>query len=105
MEATHVSIMPPFDKIGVAFQPLGLNYFVDQPLGELMTNREDIRFDYFRKDILPVLDQVYTSKDITKKVQLLDQYFLQKLVDFSESRLKACFNLDSEKSTSFCRKY
>ncbi len=93
MQATYVSITPPFDKIGIAFQPLGINYFVDQSLGDLLSNRNSIQFDYFRQNILPVMEQVYACNDTGKKAQLLDQYFLDQLVGFSEQRLQQAINL------------
>ena len=84
--AIEVVIHPPFDKIGIAFQPLGLNYFVDRPLSIIMKDH-GINFDYFRSSITETLEEVYALEDPKRKVNLLDEYFLSQYKGLDESRI------------------
>jgi AraC-like DNA-binding protein len=80
-------IIGPFDKIGVVFQPLGLNHFVSAPLAKLISGEINIDFNYFKDSISPVLDRIFTTKDESAKVELLDQYFLNQITELKELRL------------------
>lgn len=86
-KAWHVEMKTPFNKIGIAFQPLGINSFIRQDLHTLLANRESKDFDIFSPDIDPILDQVYDTDSIDEKVQLLDNFLLENYVEFKEERL------------------
>ncbi|MGG5485789.1 helix-turn-helix domain-containing protein [Gaetbulibacter sp. PBL-D1] len=83
-------IEAPFDKIGIVFQPLGLNHFLSQPLSTVVTETPKVNFDYFGKDFEQVLTQVYSTNSTHEKTKLLDTFFSSKITDFQgELFLKA----------------
>lgn len=87
----RVEIHPPFDKIGVAFEPLGINHFMDVPLGNLIdTAQHD--FNYYSHTMTTVLHKVYNAECMEDKVNLLDDYFLSCFVPFMEKRLIQAVN-------------
>jgi len=92
-QAIKVSITPPFNKIGVAFQPLGINNFSHEPLSEITGARGSIIFNHFRASLTPVLDNVYAIKSVEEKIKLLDSYFGAQLIGFDEPRLEKAINL------------
>jgi AraC-like DNA-binding protein len=91
--AAKAVIEPPFDKIGVVFQPIGLNHFLEKPLSEYVTKPITLQFNYFKDSMQSVLDEVYETKDLTKKVELLDAYFLSKYQGFNEKKLEEAIEL------------
>ena len=93
LQACSSTITPPFSKIGIAFQPLGLNYFVNEPLANLLNIDETIEFNYFKPSIVELMDQVYACQSIEKKIKLLDAYFKSKLSNFKEERLEKAIQL------------
>jgi AraC-like DNA-binding protein len=83
----HAEILGPFDKIGIVFQPLGLNHFVSGNLSTLASDEVNVNFSHFQRSLPTILDLVFDQKDIDAKVELLDAYFLQHLVEFEDKRL------------------
>lgn len=77
----------PFNKIGIVFQPLGINHFLGQPLAKINNLYGEQEEIYFGTALEACLDQVYQTRDCTQKVALLDAYFLKHYVGFREERL------------------
>ena len=90
--ATQVEILPPFRKIGVAFQPLGINHFIKEPLGVLL-DRETHDFSYLEDSMNETLDIVYDTDQLDERVRHLDAYFAARLSPFPEDRLAAAVTI------------
>jgi AraC-like DNA-binding protein len=86
-KSIKVSISGVFDKIGVVFNPLGINYFIEKPLHEIITF-DFGNFTHFGDEFNLILSQVYAEKEVEKKVILLDHFFEKKLQPFDEPILK-----------------
>ncbi|WP_040279458.1 helix-turn-helix domain-containing protein [Psychroserpens damuponensis] len=80
-------IIAPFDKIGIVFQPLGLNNFLSESLTEIVTEDPMRNFNYFGNDFVTVLNQVYNTSDFDEKVMVLDAFLLQNIKPFQDHRL------------------
>lgn len=86
-KSIKVSINGTFDKIGIVFNPLGINHFIETPLFEIIrSNFGD--FSYFGDELNLILSQVYSESEIEKKVILLDHFFEKKINPFHEPILK-----------------
>ena len=92
-EFKRVTQQPPFFKIGIVFQPLGVNHFITKNLAELQKKKKDVSFNYFKTSMQPFLDDIYSLENITSKVDLLDTYFEEQYVGFEEMRLKKAVEL------------
>jgi len=91
-QSVHVTMVPPFRKIGVAFHPLGINHFIRQPLNSLL-DCSGSEFNYFLDDMKSTLDKVYAHETIDDKIKILDGYFEKCLVHFLDERLIAVVDL------------
>lgn len=92
-EAFLAKMKAPYSKIGVAFQPLGISYFVKDAVGTLISKDSDkYNFKGFLS-LQSILDEVYSTSNIDKKVELLDAYFIKELKGFKEKRLIEAVNL------------
>lgn len=80
-------IIAPFNKIGIVFQPLGLNNFMVESLSSIITEVPKSNFNYFGNDFVSILDQVYKTTDFDKKVNVLDSFFELKIQPFKDNRL------------------
>ncbi len=80
-------ILAPFDKIGVVFQALGINHFIDEPLSKIMPKSPKSDFNYFGNTFHEHLDNVYNTSDLDEKVTLLDAFFESQCHPFEEQRL------------------
>ncbi len=91
----------PFQKIGIVFQPLGINHFLDIPLEDALSTSSDKTFQHLGDDFLQICRQVYDQHDIPQKVALLDGYFTAIYTGFNEPLLSDAITLliDSEKQT------
>jgi AraC-like DNA-binding protein len=69
-----VELKGVFQKLGVAFHPLGLNHFVSEPVSELY-DPASFQFPYWNPDIFPDLEAIYQTEDPNRKRDLLDQLF------------------------------
>jgi len=58
-----------FNKIGIVFNPLGINHFLKQPLGEFW-NRDLFKFEYFGSDFTALSQRVFNEPDADKKTLL-----------------------------------
>lgn len=72
-----VHLIGKINKIGIAFNPLGLNHFIDYKLSKI--SRDNIfRFGYYGKDFEVILTRVYAANNFEQKVSLLDAFFESK---------------------------
>ena len=76
-----------FDKIGIVFNPLGLNHFLKEPLG-IFFDRSIKKLDCFGPDYLQTMEQVYAQNNAEDKAALLDIFFAQNFVGFDEPVVK-----------------
>lgn len=98
-QSISVTIHPPFDKVGVAFRPLGINNFISAPLSTLVKPNHD--FDYYYPAIKPTLDELYDVEAIPAKVTLLDKFFLDRFQEFHELRLIKAVSALTNSETKF----
>lgn len=92
-EFQEVIQYPPFYKIGIVFQPLGINHFLKENLVKLKGQGTEFAFNYFAVSMKPFLDEIYTIEQIEKKVELLDAYFESQYIGFKEPRLEKAVEL------------
>jgi len=90
-------IQTPFNKIGIVFQPLGINNFIEFPLCKVIDESPKANFDYFGDSFNITLHQVYATDIIEQKVNLLDGFFINMLNPFKEERLNDAVRLIFEK--------
>lgn len=76
-----------FDKIGVVFNPLGLNHFLREPLGPFF-DRAVNKFDCFGESFQQSLEKVYTEPIVENKAALLDTFFAANFIGFNEPVVK-----------------
>ena len=76
-----------FDKIGVVFNPLGLNHFVKDSLGDVFDRTINI-MDFFGEPFIKVLEEVYALSDADAKGGLLDAFFAENFNGFNEPVIK-----------------
>lgn len=86
-KSIKVSIKGKFNKIGIVFNPLGINYFIQKPLCEVITS-DIIRFQYFGEKFDTVLNLVFLENSTERKAALLDAFFEESLFSFDETMLK-----------------
>lgn len=94
-------MIAPFNKIGVVFQELGINHFIEKSLSNITNQSVDKSFNYFGDELVQLSEQVYSQKNFDSKVELLDSFFLKKYTEFKDDRLKKSIRhiLDSKKIT------
>jgi AraC-like DNA-binding protein len=83
-----VSLNGAFDKIGVVFNPLGINHFISCSLNETLGNAI-FSFDHFGEAFDTVLRNVYDEHDPERKAVLLDTFFAENYKGFNELVIKA----------------
>ena len=93
-------MIAPYNKIGIVFHPLGLNYFLKDFLSTVITETITENFNYFGSRFYHLLEQVFITNSLEEKVQLLDNFFLSEYVGFNEKRLKQAINLILNKNYS-----
>ena len=71
-------IETPYDKIGVVFQPLGFNNFIEESLSKVIDKSPKSNLDCFGSPFNRVLDVVYEADTIESKVKALDAFFLNR---------------------------
>jgi len=78
-----VSMIGQHDKIGIIFNPLGINHFIHTHLHKL--SKEVISpFDYFGDSFIRLAGELYDEPDLNKKRALLDSYFLSRYAGFQD---------------------
>ena len=74
------------DKICIAFEPLGINNFIDSQLSKV-ANGSLSYFNYFGESFLMLCDSVFKTSEIENKVTLLDNFFSKNFHMFEDTRL------------------
>lgn len=87
------TINAPFDKVGIVFQPLGLNYFLEGNLADYIFHPLNLDFSYFKESMKPYLDVIYSEVSLEEKVDCLDDYFNSIFIGFEEKRLEKAIQL------------
>ena len=95
-------IVAPFNKIGIVFQELGINHFINIPLSDITNNPIDKSFDYFGDEFIQLCNSIYSEKNIDQKIDLLDAFFIKKHYPFTEEKLELSMSLiaNSEKKVT-----
>lgn len=91
--AAKTAIDPPFTKIGIVFQPLGLNHFLSKNLINVLPNPITLDFNYFGAPFETVLNKVHDSPKMSDKSALLDEFFTSIYKGFSEVKLENAVNI------------
>ena len=86
LRSTEIS--GPFDKIGVVFNELGINHFIDCSLIEILSKNDNKSFSYFASRKTNPWTQIYQIPDYDKKIELLDTFFLNEFRPFENQELK-----------------
>lgn len=76
-----------FNKIGIVFNPLGLNHFLKEPLGDFF-DRAINRLDNFGAPFIIMLEKVYDEANPESKAALLDAFFSDSFVGFDQPLVK-----------------
>lgn len=69
-----VELKGKFHKIGVAFNPLGINYFLSDAMSGLY-DPQTFLFPYWNPEIQPELKEVFETENLQQKRDLLDALF------------------------------
>ncbi|WP_422106426.1 helix-turn-helix domain-containing protein [Winogradskyella sp.] len=96
-EGQIVMIDAPFNKLGVVFQPLGINNFFSEPLSEIVLETPILNFNYFGDEFINLLDMVFDTDHIEQKVDYLDYFFCSELQPLNEQRIIKAVSLLLEK--------
>lgn len=86
-KSIKVNINGCFDKLGIVFNPLGINFFIDKPLNEIFTKDFNF-FPHFGEKFKEVLVEIFSEKDFQIKASLLDDFFEKQFIEFDEPILK-----------------
>ncbi len=92
-ESRFAKINTPFNKVGIVFQPLGLNNFLGITLSEITVMNPKANFNYFGNTFEKVLKEVFEAKKDEEKVSVLDAFFVNQLNPFTEKRLIEALDL------------
>ncbi|MEM6803530.1 MAG: helix-turn-helix domain-containing protein [Bacteroidota bacterium] len=87
----EVEFKGPLDRFAIVFYPLGLNHFMQEPLGKHL-KLHYTRSEYFEKDLKDLLPQLFEAKELSQKRDLFDDFLLKRLRDFPEKRLLEAFH-------------
>lgn len=75
-----------FDKVGIIFNPLVVNHFLDVPLSSIASKGVTL-FDYFGAPFIEVINRVYVEEDLNGKRELLDDFFAHKYLELRDQRI------------------
>lgn len=73
--ALRVRLSGKIDKIGIVFEPFGMNRLVDQPLSESLPERIGVPFNLLGPEFDCCLEDVFSTTDPDVRVRLLDRFF------------------------------
>lgn len=76
------------NKIGIIFNPLGLNHFIQCSLGNI-TPDLITTFNYFGNSFFELANNLYNENELSTKRDLLDSYFLERYIGFEDGNFKA----------------
>ncbi len=99
----RAQLFGPFNKVGVVFQPLGMNHFIDKNLNELVHQTFNLNLDrdLFSADFTPCLDDLFATRNISDQAAILDSYFKQVYKGFSGLEMKKAIQLISKKNEDY----
>ena len=88
-EPVLVKIKGRVNEITIVFTTLGFNHFITDPVNELLGthNPSNIPFDHYN-DLLPFCAAVFDAQGTEAATEVIENYFLSKLVTFSEPSLE-----------------
>lgn len=69
-----VELKGTFQKLGVAFNPLGINQFISEPISNLY-DPQTFHFSHWNPTIFPELEGIFRAKEMDQKRDLLDSLF------------------------------
>ncbi len=91
-----------YEKIGIAFEALGINHFIEGYLSDISGHLLS-HFDHYGPSFLELCSEVFHTCHLETKVELLDNFFLSKYHSFKEDRIKRAveyiFDLDNDYTT------
>jgi AraC-like DNA-binding protein len=98
-KSKEVRLRGLFNKIGIVFNPLGINHFINRPLSEIVTESIS-EFDYFGMSLDEIAKEVFDKENLIDKRISLDNFFLNKYSSISDDRIVNAVGeiLDSEGS-------
>lgn len=70
-------------KVGIIFNPLGLNHFIDVPFNQLIRSVVT-PFDYFGEPLAQLADDLYQNKSLNDRRELLDHFFVNQYQGFND---------------------
>jgi AraC-like DNA-binding protein len=91
--AAQTQIVPPYNKIGVVFQPLGLNCFLEGNLSDYVRAPITADFNVFKATMQPILHNLFEKESLADKVKLLDDYFLSVYKGFQDNKMEEALTL------------
>ena len=92
-KAYQVFLSGVFSKIGVVFQPLGINHFIDTDLVKIYNLDQSHAFSHFGNEFVEVLIRVFETEELDTKQQLLEDFLVSKLQIFNQPILKKAVEL------------
>ncbi len=94
-------INAPFNKLGVVFDVLGMNYFLQDDFCNV-SHAPTVSFNYYGEEFNVLLKKVFRETDLKEKARLLDKYFLSKYNPILDERIEEAVRLlfDIEKDYS-----
>jgi AraC-like DNA-binding protein len=92
--AIDVHLKGPFYKLGIAFEPLGLNHFINRPFCEIAPERVN-RFTEFGDQYDTLVKKLVKSD--ASPTEALDAYLLSQKTSFSNERLQSVLDILFEK--------
>lgn len=87
----RVNLNGKFSKIGVAFQPLGIQHFISKNYSEVFPEPINL-INPFGAEFDQVLNHVFLTGSISEKANLLDEFFQQQYLGFEEERIIGAVN-------------
>ncbi len=79
----QVCIKGSVHKIGIVFNPLGINHFIKGNIAQI-SDQAITPFPYFGADFEDLSTQLYGELKIEEKQALLDQFFVEKYLGFED---------------------
>lgn len=86
--AYKVDLNGRFNKIGIVFNPMGINHFIDRPLADVFKTLYGT-FDYFGSRLNTALDDAYTTENVDEKTVRMDTFFRENYCGFNEPHIKS----------------
>lgn len=87
--ARYAKMIAPYTKIGIVFQPLGINYFL--PKGKVIQDEvsweKNGLFNALGDDFEQCMQSCFSQKSISEQVDLMDRFFNAHFRPFAETRL------------------